>query len=784
MSPALRDLKSRWAKLDRDLLPFAGEPENPTARRIVREQKEVTKLIHHAHAAEGEKAKKGGGDTSDLVVVGAGPAGLSAAVYGAREGLDTLLIDSDTKAGGQARHSSRIENVVGFPTGVTGTQFATRGLEQAERLGADTKFGVSVRRMAYDPQSGMKHLMLSDGTTIHAKAVVIAGGVQFRKMSFEGATDCPDIVYGDSEALKKRSRGKRAVIVGGANSAGQAAIDTAAKVPVTILLRHGEIGDKMSSYLVDQIESDPKINVEIGEVASVQTTAAKRMASVTLKDGKKIPCGALGLFIGAGPETDWADVERDDHGYIIVGRDGSTAFQTSVPGVFAAGDVRAGSIHRSIAAAADGAAAVSSTHEYLASVAPAGRANPAAGPRRPVPAVTEADKWMDAMDALDQEYPFTGFDGVAPDSRRGRENPPAGFLDVGPISTEALAPGDVFQDSSSAVYRVDAVKSAHGGKLRFHLTRPAHGVVPEDAVGSHTFEKGEKAGFRLLKPDTRHPLTNGLDFYKATMSQLQWKTHPDAQVTFELKNRSKTTRIADYVGVDELQERLDAFKHGWSSRELAYLGGLKTKDGSRPLFDPEFIAYLRSNSLPPITVGKDDTGELTVKTTGPWPLVTFWETVALSTTNDVYFENYAKKHHLNLADLRKEGDRRLSEKIKVLHEHPEIKLAEFGTRRRFSSDWQHHVIDRLQAEAPENYLGSSNIAASDDNGTSPIGSYAHEVEMVYAAIADKADGEGVTGPATATEHVLDDWRSLYGEDLGIALTDTFTTAAFFHAFTK
>ena len=167
--------------------------------------------------------------------------------------------------------------------------------------------------------------------------------------------------------------------------------------------------------------------------------------------------------------------------------------------------------------------------------------------------------------------------------------------------------------------------------------------------------------------------------------------------------------------------------------------------------------------------------DLEIETTGPWPLVTFWETVALSTTNDLYFENYVKRNDLDLRELRKDGDRRLDAKIETLKHHPEIKLAEFGTRRRFSSDWQNHVIDRLEAEAPESYLGTSNVEESKRNGTPPIGSYAHEMEMTYAAI---------DGPQDATQEVLDDWRGTYGDDLGIALSDTFTSDQFMHAFTK
>jgi len=187
--------------------------------------------------------------------------------------------------------------------------------------------------------------------------------------------------------------------------------------------------------------------------------------------------------------------------------------------VYAAGDVREGSIGRVVTAAADGAAAVAQIHHYLDEQKP-GRANPAArGPADPV-AVAGADDWMDAMDSLDRKV--TGAE--------GRANPPAGFGDAGPVHVEALGPGDVFQDQSGASFRVDKVTKARGGKVRLHLTRPAHGKVPEQPVGGHSFEPGGAEGFHLLK--RKLPLASGLDFYKATMSQVQWRNHPDTQVTF------------------------------------------------------------------------------------------------------------------------------------------------------------------------------------------------------------------------------------------------------------
>lgn len=378
-------LKTRWAALDRALLPFAGNPRDPQARRLINRQKAIVREMHQLNLDRGGPEGIGlPGGPRDVLIIGSGPAGLSAAIYGASEGLDTLMVDSSPTPGGQAGMSSRIENVLGFPAGLTGGQLATQGWEQAERLGAEGQFGTKVTGLRYDPVTGLKTVELDDGTTVDARAVVIAGGVQFRTLDILGAEDCPDVIYGDSQALRKHCRGKPVVMVGAGNSAGQAAIDVLHDAPkVTILLRHGSLRDKMSSYLVDQLEHDPRVEVlENSEIDHVSTTAkGKRLRTVTLKDGRELPAGALGVFIGAAPETDWAGVERDDHGFIRVGEFGGDDLETSIPGVYAAGDVRSGSIHRVITAASDGAAAVSMTHGHLAQQASfAGMADPGERP--------------------------------------------------------------------------------------------------------------------------------------------------------------------------------------------------------------------------------------------------------------------------------------------------------------------------------------------------------------------------------------------------------------------
>ena len=242
---------------------------------------------------------------------------------------------------------------------------------------------------------------------------------------------------------------------------------------------------------------------------------------------------------------------------------------------------------------------------------------------------------------------------------------------------------------------------------------------------------------------TGRRLTAGLDYYKPTMSQLQFERHPDAQVTFEFQNRNAGKpggRLLEHLPVPELQARLDRFQAGFNDNEIDYLAGLERVDGSGKMFGPAYLDHLRGRPLPPVQVG-EAAGDLRVSTTGDWPMVTFWETVVLSEATGLYFEHAVHDAKLDLDALYAEGDRRLGEKIALLRAHPDIKLAEFGTRRRFSDEWQRHVVMRLRDEAPENLIGTSNVAWAHELGIAPIGSYAHEMDMVYAGLADRPGGD-------------------------------------------
>jgi len=272
-------------------------------------------------------------------------------------------------------------------------------------------------------------------------------------------------------------------------------------------------------------------------------------------------------------------------------------------------------------------------------------------------------------------------------------------------------------------------------------------------------------------------LSQGLDYYKATMGQVEFDKHRDTIVTFELKNRG-ANKLSGYVTPRELTARLDELKNGWTPEEVAYLAGLTNQDGG-PRFTADYLDFLVDNPLPPVEVGTGDDGELTVETTGPWPLVTFWETVVMSELNELFFAKKLAAEGSSLEALYVEGDRRLDEKIAILKSRPDIKFSDFGTRRRFSYDWQRHVIERVATELPQNFMGTSNIFLAHELGLRPIGTYAHEMPMVYGAL-EQMNGND---PLDGHHKMLRDWQETHRGDLATALTDTWTSEYFFTDFT-
>jgi len=274
-------------------------------------------------------------------------------------------------------------------------------------------------------------------------------------------------------------------------------------------------------------------------------------------------------------------------------------------------------------------------------------------------------------------------------------------------------------------------------------------------------------------------LTSGLDYYKPTMSQLAYRQEPDAQVTYSLHNRGKQ-HFADYIKPEQLRERFDDIQaRGWTPQETQFLGSIVI-NGDQSAFSSGYQDYLLTHPLPPVEVRYDQSSEdLTATTTGDWPTAMFWETQVMADVSENYFENYLLAHAISRTTIYNEGDRRLSEKIAVLQAHPDIRIADFGTRRRFSLSWHEHVLERLVTECPNSLAGTSNVAFAQKYNLKPIGTFAHEMPMVYAALAD------IRGQDVRSSHhqFLEDWYGLYGEEYSIALTDTFGTDFFFDDFT-
>jgi thioredoxin reductase (NADPH) len=308
----------------------------------------------------------------DLLVIGGGPAGLGAAVYGASEGLDTLVVES-FGLGGQAGTSRRIENYLGFPAGITGTELTSRAVTQARKFGART---ATPYRVAVLEPGDERHLVrLEEGNEISARAVVIATGAEYRKLPvanlarYEGLS----IFYAAGPPEAQICGGQRVGVVGGGNSAGQAAVWLArGGALVTLLHRRADLTETMSSYLIEELDRygvAVRDESEIAELHGENDT----LEAVTLADGTRLSYSFLFLFLGASPCTDWLGdtVARDEKGFILTGSEAGAdgLLETSVPRIYAAGDVRADSIKRCAIAVGEGAAVVRFVYEHLAPAA-------------------------------------------------------------------------------------------------------------------------------------------------------------------------------------------------------------------------------------------------------------------------------------------------------------------------------------------------------------------------------------------------------------------------------
>ena len=322
----------------------------------------------------------------DLVVIGAGPTGLAAAVYGASEGLRTMVVEPETP-GGQAGTSSLIRNYLGFPRGLSGDDLANRAVEQAWLFGAD--FVLAQRATGLSVRGPDRLVQVSDGSEVAARAVIIATGVSWRRLGVASLETLrgAGVFYGAAGAEARALESKDVFVVGAGNSAGQAAVHLAKwAASVTMLIRGGSLEGSMSDYLVQQIRALPNVGVRL-RTEVIDGHGVGRLEGLTLRDNaggahETVPATALFVMIGAAPHTDWlaAVVERDEAGYVLTGRDlvwsgappagwplrrQPLLLETSVAGVFAVGDVRHRSVKRVASAVGEGAIAVQLVHEYL-----------------------------------------------------------------------------------------------------------------------------------------------------------------------------------------------------------------------------------------------------------------------------------------------------------------------------------------------------------------------------------------------------------------------------------
>jgi len=313
------------------------------------------------------------------MIIGGGPAGLAAAVYGASEGLSTIVVEREAP-GGQAGTSSRIENYLGFPSGVSGDELASRALQQAKRLGAEIIVTRSAARI--DPVA--REILLDGDESVRARTIILATGVTWRRLAIDGFERLigKGIYYGAARSEASGAHGLDVYLIGGGNSAGQAALHFARHArSVTLVVRGDSLAKGMSRYLIDQLAEQDNVKVELNSEI-VAARGDTHLTSIDIRNGsgdvQSRDCGGLFVFIGADAETDWlpGTIARDSRGYVLTGDDVVKAgrwsgdrdpylLESSIPGVFACGDVRWSPVKRVASAVGEGSMAIAFVHKYL-----------------------------------------------------------------------------------------------------------------------------------------------------------------------------------------------------------------------------------------------------------------------------------------------------------------------------------------------------------------------------------------------------------------------------------
>jgi thioredoxin reductase (NADPH) len=396
-SHALRDFLARnqipyrWLDIERDreaqqLVTYVGEKDNPCLPLVVLPDGETLVRPSTTHLAQQVGMQIAAANPFyDLVIIGGGPAGLAAAVYGASEGLRTMMVEREAP-GGQAGTSSRIENYLGFPVGLSGSDLARRAVTQAKRFGVEIL--TPQEATALRTNANYHTLTLSDGSEVSCHALILALGVAWRRLSVPGIEQFTGagVYYGAAQTEAAACQGEDVYVVGGANSAGQAAIYFSRYArQVRILVRGESLTKSMSQYLIDQIAGTDNIEV-LPFHSVVEARGTDRLEKILVKDSqtdevKTFDTNSLFIFIGATPRTDWLKeiVQRDDRGFLYTGPDipDSTPWplardrfllETNIPGIFAVGDVRHGSVKRVASSVGEGSICVQFVHRHLAQV--------------------------------------------------------------------------------------------------------------------------------------------------------------------------------------------------------------------------------------------------------------------------------------------------------------------------------------------------------------------------------------------------------------------------------